>query len=209
MGEVCLATGEHVQYRNPRKSSSQLSPLDQVFARALRHAAAEPPVDPDPEPESEPEPGAVGDDALFTLDDHDESRAEPLLVNGAQLLHAVREPVEWLLGLARRLAGDDPVDIAAVSRVHAAFCARLRGQPAHVRSSDLLIVLGLLLSALDPSVVVRAVADTIGDGLAAVLGTESPVEVQVTGASGAPTHPQPRRLRFLRWSCPLHTRFVL
>ena len=198
-----------MQYRNPRKSSSQLSPLDQAFARALKRVGGESPVDPDLPSDPDPEPGAAGDDAPFVPDDHDEHSADSLLVNGGQLLRAVREPVEWLLGLARRLAGDDPVDIAAVARVHAAFCARLRGQPAHLRSSDLLIVLGLLLTALDPSVVVRAVADTIGDGLATVLGSEAPVEVQVTETSGPLARRQPRCPRFLRWACPLHTRFVL
>jgi len=101
------------------------------------------------------------------------------------------------------------VDIAAVARVHAAFCARLRGLPAHLRTSDLLIVLGLLLTALDPSVVMRAVAETIGDGLDAVLGSEAPVEAQVTETSGPLARQQPRRSRLLRWVCPLHTRFVL
>jgi hypothetical protein len=196
-----------MQYRNPKKSSSQLSPFDQAFARALRRAGAESPADPDLD--LDPEPGAGGDDLPFFSDEPEESTADPLLVDGAQLLRAVREPIEWMLGLARRLAGDDPVDIAAVARVHAAFCARLRGQPARLRSSDLFIVLGLLLGALDPSVVARAVAGTIGDGLAAVLGTESPVEVRITEASDQLARQPPRRLRFLRWGRPLRTRFVL
>lgn len=198
-----------MQYRNPRKPSSQLSPLDQAFARALKRVGVEPAVDPDISPDPDAEPDADGDETPFLSDDRDQHSADPLLVNGSQLLHAVREPVEWLLELARRLAGDDPVDIAAVARVHAAFCARLRGQPAHLRSSDLFIVLGLLLTALDPTVVVRAVADTIGDGLAAVLGSEAPVEVQVTETSGRTARRQSRRPRFLRWACPLHTRFIL
>jgi hypothetical protein len=187
----------HVQYRNPRKPSSQLSPLDQVFAHALRRVGVEPPVDPDREPDPDLDPDTAGGNAPFLPDDRDEHSADPLLVNGGQLLRAVREPVEWLLGLARRLAGDDPVDIAAVARVHAAFCARLRGLPAQLRSSDLFIVLGLLLSALDPRVVVRAVADTIGEGLAAVLGSESPVEVQVTETSEPLARRKSRRSRFL------------
>lgn len=194
-----------MHYRNPRKPSPQLSPLDQAFARALKRVGLEAPVDPDLEPEPDPEPDAASEDAAFVSDDRDEHSADPLLVNGSQLLRAVREPVEWLLGLARRLAGRDPVDIAAVTRVHAAFCARLRGQPAHLRSSDLFIVLGLLLTALDPSVVVRALADAVGDGLAAVLGSEAPVEVQVTETSGSLARQQPQRSRFLG---PLHTRFV-
>jgi hypothetical protein len=198
-----------MQYRNPKKLSSQMSPLDQVFARALQRAGVEPAVDPDVDPDADPERGAAGGDTPFLSDDRDEHSSDPLLVDGAQLLRAVREPVEWLLGLARRLAGNDPVDVAAVARVYAAFCARLRGQPARLRSSDLFIVLGLLLGALDPSVVVRAVADTIGDGLAAVLGTEPEVEVQVAETAGPLARRRPRRSRFLRWPCSLRTRFVL
>lgn len=198
-----------MQYRNPKKPSSQLSPFDQAFVRALQRAGIGPAADPDADPEADPEPGAPEDDAPFLPDDRDEHSSDPLLVDGAQLLRAVREPVEWLLGLARRLAGDDPVDVAAVTRVYAAFCAKLRGQRGHVRSSDLFIVLGLLLGALDPSVVVRAVADTIGDGLAAVLGEEHAVEAQVTETAGPLARQRARHSRFLRWPSPLRTRFLL
>lgn len=189
-----------MQYRNPKQSSSQLSHFDRAFSRAMKRVGIQPQADPDPDPE----PGAAGEDALFLAEASDEENTEPLLVNGAQLLGAVREPVEWLLNLARRLAGDDPVDAAAVARVHAAFCARLRGQPAHLRPSDLFIVLGMLLSALDPRVAARAVADTVGDGVAAVLGTESPVEGDVTETS-EPSGRQPRRSRLLRWGRPRNT----
>jgi hypothetical protein len=189
-----------MQYRNPKQSSSQLSHFDRAFSRAMKRVGIQPQADPDPDPE----PGAAGEDALFLAEASDEENTEPLLVNGAQLLGAVREPVEWLLNLARRLAGDDPVDSAAVARVHAAFCARLRGQPAHLRPSDLFIVLGMLLSALDPRVAARAVADTVGDGVAAVLGTESPVEGDVTETAG-PSARQPRRSRLLRWGRPRNT----
>lgn len=198
MGEVCLAKEHHVHYRNPKPSSSQLSHFDRAFSRAMERVGIKPPTDPEPDPE----PGAAGEDALFHPEASDEENTEPLLVTGAQLLGAVREPVEWLLDLARRLAGDDPVDAAAVARVHEAFCARLRGQPAHLRPSDLFIVLGLLLSALDPRVAARAVADTVGDGVAAVLGTESPVEGDVTETAGPPARQQPRRSRLLRWVRP-------
>jgi hypothetical protein len=189
-----------MQYRNPKQSSSQLSHFDRAFSRAMKRVGIQPQADLDPDPE----PGAAGEDALFLAEASDEENTEPLLVNGAQLLGAVREPVEWLLNLARRLAGDDPVDSAAVARVHAAFCARLRGQPAHLRPSDLFIVLGMLLSALDPRVAARAVADTVGDGVAAVLGTESPVEGDVTETAG-PSARQPRRSRSLRWGRPRNT----
>ena len=190
-----------MQYRNPKPSSSQLSHFDRAFSRAMKRVGIQPETDPAPDPE----PGAAGEDALFLPEDSDEENTEPLLVNGAQLLGVVREPVEWLLDLARGLAGDDPVDTAAVARVHAAFCARLRGQPAHLRPSDLFIVLGLLFSALDPRVAARAVADTVGDGIAAVLGTESPIEGSVPETAGPPARQQPRRSRLLRWYRPRNT----
>jgi hypothetical protein len=202
MGEVCLAKEHHVQYRNPKQSSSQLSHFDQAFSRALKRVGIQPQTDPDPDPA----PGAAGDDAPFQPEDPDEETTEPLLVNGAQLLSAVREPIEWLLDLARRLAGDDPVDAAAVARVHAAFCARLQGQPAHVRPSDLFIVLGLLLSALDPRVAARVVADTVGGGAAAILDAEPAVEGGVTETARPPAEQPPRRSRFLRWFRPRNTR---
>lgn len=193
-----------MQYHNPKQSSSQLSHFDQAFSRALKRVGIVPQTDPDPDPA----PGAAGDDAPFHPEDSDEENTEPLLVTGAQLLNAVREPVEWLLDLARRLAGDDPVDAAAVARVHAAFCARLQGQPTHLRPSDLFIVLGLLLSALDPRVAARMVADTIGGGAAAVPDAEPAVEEDVTETAGPPAEPPPRRSRFLRWFCPRNTRQV-
>lgn len=191
-----------MEYRNPKPSSSQLSHFDRAFSRAMTRVGIKPETDPEPDHE----PGASGEDALFLAEDSDEesAEAEPLLVNGAQLLSAVREPVEWLLDLARRLASDDPVDAAAVARVHKAFCARLRGQPAHLRPSDLFIVLGLLLSALDPRVAARAVADSVGDGIAAVLGTESP-EGNASETAAPPAQQQPRRSRLLSWYRPRNT----
>lgn len=189
-----------MQYRNPKQSSSQLSHFDQAFSRAMMRVGIKPQTDPEPDHE----PGVSGEDALFPPEDADEEHAEPLLVNGAQLLSAVREPVEWLLDLAARLAGDDPVDAAAVARVHKAFCARLRGQPAHLRPSDLFIVLGLLLSALDPRVAARAVVDTVGDGIAAVLGAESP-EGNATETAAQPAQQQSRRSRLLSWYRPRNT----
>ena len=189
-----------MQYRKPKQSSSQLSHFDRAFSRAMARVGIKPQTDSEPDHE----PSADGEDALFVPEDSDEETTEPLLVNGAQLLSAVHEPVEWLLDLAGRLAGDDPVDAAAVARVHKAFCARLRGQPAHLRPSDLFIVLGLLLSALDPRVAARAVADTVGDGIAAVLGTESP-EGNASETAAPPAQQQPRRSRLLSWYRPRNT----
>jgi hypothetical protein len=155
--------------RNPSQNRpSQPSFLDEAFARARARLDAErAPPDHDPTP-SEDE---------FEADEP----ADDELLDGADLLRLVREPVEWILALAYRLACADPVDVAAVERLRAAFHARLAGRSAGIRKTDVLIVFGLLLGALDPTVVIRAVSDTIGDGLAAVLGSDTPVAIQFTG----------------------------
>jgi hypothetical protein len=120
--------------------------------------------------------------------------AEPLL-DGAALLRVVREPVEWLLTLAHRLSACDPVDTAAVDRVRAAFQARLAGRPSGVRTTDLLVVFGLLVGALDPGIVLRAVSETIGDGLAAVLESEATLAFHITGTADASAALRPGRTR--------------
>jgi hypothetical protein len=194
----------YVQNRNPSQNDpSQASFLDRVFARArARIGVGRTP--PEPEPDSTEE--EAGDD--------DERTVEELL-DGADLLREIREPIEWILALAHELAGADPVDVAAVARLRAAFHARLAGLPVRIRKSDLLVVAGLLIAAFDPSVVLRAVSETISEGLAAVLGSETPVAFQIRG----PIDPlaaltelfaafRPRRFGGQRWQCPVHVHFV-
>lgn len=94
------------------------------------------------------------------------------MLGGAELLHVVREPVEWLLTLAHRLAAGDPDDVASVDRLRATFHARLAGRPIGVRRSDALTAFGLLVGALDPSVVLQAVTHAIADGVATMLTSE-------------------------------------
>lgn len=103
--------------------------------------------------------------------DHAGADDEPLL-DGNELLRVVREPIEWLLTLAHRLASGEPDDIAAIDRLRAAFHAQLAGRPIGVRMSDALTAFGLLLGALDPSVVLQAVTRTITDGVATILTYE-------------------------------------
>jgi hypothetical protein len=77
------------------------------------------------------------------------------------------------------------------------------------------VVLGLLIAAFDPSVVVRAVSDTISEGLAAVLGSDTPVAFQVTGsvdplAALAELFAafRPQRFGGQRWRSPVRVHFV-
>jgi hypothetical protein len=163
----------YVQNRNPSQSNPSQSPtlgqayLDQAYERARARLTGEyPPTEPIPAPICD-----AADTAKRTADQ---------LLNGAELLRVIREPVEWILALAHQLANGDPIDVAAIVRLRAAFHARLAGRSTGIRKTDLLVVVGLLVSALDPSVVVRAVSDTIGDGLAAVFGSESPLALHIT-----------------------------
>ena len=155
----------YVQNRNlSQNHSAQPSILDQAYARARANLAGE-------RPPTEPLPPPIGDVTGTN------ERTVDQLLDGAELLRVLREPVEWILALAYQLAGADPVDVAAIVRLRAAFQARLAGRPTGIRKTDLLVVFGLLFGALDPSIVVRAVSDTIGDGLAAfhIAGTVDPI----------------------------------
>jgi len=138
--------------------------VDEALHHAHVHARATTPPSATANPISCPVSGtgAPGD-----TEPHD----EPLL-DGAQLLRAARDPIEWLLTLAHRLAAGEPEETAAVDRMRAAFHARLAGRAIGVRMRDVLVVFGLLLGAIDPDVVHEGVARTIADGVAMLLTYE-------------------------------------
>lgn len=93
---------------------------------------------------------------------------------GPELLLAVREPVEWLLALARRLASGDPDDVAAIDRLTAAFHSRLAGGGGlGVLVSDALTAFGILMGALDPSIVVESATQTVAEGVATLLAVKA------------------------------------
>ena len=94
------------------------------------------------------------------------------LLDGAELLRAARDPVEWLLTLAHRLAANEPEEIAAIDRLRAAFHARLAGRDIGVRKTDVLIAFALLVGALDRNIVIEGVSRTIADGVATLLTHE-------------------------------------
>ncbi|HEU4731292.1 MAG TPA: hypothetical protein VFT22_25535 [Kofleriaceae bacterium] len=140
-----------------------LSALEDAFQRAHAHAHAAAPLGGVTAHPLDPRPRAHEDD--------DDTRADPLL-DGHELLRVLREPVEWLLALADRLASSDANDVAAIDRLRAAFHARLAGRPIGVRMSDALTAFGLLLGALDPGVVLQTVSRTVADGVATILACE-------------------------------------
>jgi len=143
-------------------SPSATHAIDEAFQRAhaeLNAAAA----------------AAAAEEAALDADvdrsDENDDTAERLLI-GDELLHIAREPLEWLLALAHRLAASDPDDVAAIDRLSAAFHSRLAGRSIGVRASDVLTTFGLLVGALDPRVVLESATKTIADGVATILTCE-------------------------------------
>jgi len=178
----------HVQNRNRSQSYPQSSFFDQVFAAARARA----------------ERGA--DEGIVPGDDEsgEGERALDELLDVTALLRTLREPVDWLLALAHRLAAEDPIDIAAIARVHTAFHARINGQPARVRTSDVLLVLGLLMTAFDPRLVLRVVSGAASDARA----TETPMAFFVASPEPiAPSRP-PRTPGSRPTCCAFHALLV-
>ncbi len=117
------------------------------------------------------------------------------LLTGEQLLFVLRAPVEWLLELAERLAGSDPDDGAAVRRVREAFIARVAGRAMRVRITDLLVVFGILVGALDLDVVAQALRQTLGDGIVTLVAAQqAQLAAQLVALATRVSHaPAPRR----------------
>jgi hypothetical protein len=68
------------------------------------------------------------------------------------LFAAFSDALEWALSRAGSFARDYPDEVAAVQRVRGFVARRLHGDPAHVRSDDLLFTLGLIAGALQRDV---------------------------------------------------------
>jgi hypothetical protein len=168
--------------------SPSASQIDQAYERARqRMIASAERAGPEPasapaEHDAEPEPRTV----------------EPPL-SGPELCRVLREPLAWLLSLAYGLAVHDPLDLAAVHRVRAATLARLAGQPAGFRASDVLTVFALLFGALDPAVVFDAVTGALGNSVGALLRAELPAWLYITSI------PDPRAPRRTQVVCTLRS----
>lgn len=168
-----------MQRSNPHPSQADSTSLSAALEQAFARAAARSPDVVQPLPNNR----AAAEEAC-----PDVSTKEQALTS-AELFRLLREPIDWLLSLADRLAITDPADLAAVERVRAAILGRLSGQPAGLRATDVLIVFGLLVSALDPAVVIRAVSGTLGEGLAAVLASELPISFFASASDPLRFHP--------------------
>jgi hypothetical protein len=154
----------HLPFPTFGLTGQTLGSLDDAFRRAHAHARATAPhcsaSTQTPRPVSHTESSEEFD-----------TNGEPLL-DGAELLRAAREPIDWLLTLANRLSAGDPEEVAAVDRLRAAFHARLAGRAIGVRMSDVLIVFALLIGALDLTIVQESVTRSIADGVATLLTYE-------------------------------------
>jgi hypothetical protein len=145
------------------------SARESLFAELLKRAQRAAPNNDTPSTTTGDDDTEEPPESVAFFDELDD--AEPLLT-GEQLLLMLRAPVEWLLELADRLAAHVPEDQAAVRRVRSAFIARVAGRPIHLRTTDMLVVFGVLVGALDLDVVIDAVSRTLGDGIATMVATQ-------------------------------------
>jgi hypothetical protein len=100
-----------------------------------------------------------------------------------ELLPVFREPIEWALARAEHHAQGDPVDLAALDRVRAAYQSRLawivssgllgEARP-NLRPTDVITVAGLLIGSIDPSFAQR-VSVGMHEGLADALAELIPL----------------------------------
>ena len=68
------------------------------------------------------------------------------------LFPAFAEALDWALDLAGDLARSYPAELATIERVRAFVQKRIAGDPAHVRTDDLLFAIGLVAGAIERDV---------------------------------------------------------
>lgn len=114
-----------------------------------------------------------------------------------ELLPVFRGPIEWALARAERHAQGDPVDLAALDRVRAAYQSRLAwigssgwlgAERPNLRTTDLLTVAGLFVDSIDPSLLRRASVGT-REGLLGALAEMIPLGLAYAPGAAAPAHP--------------------
>jgi hypothetical protein len=110
------------------------------------------------------------------------------LLDRAELLAVMREPIVWVFTLAERRTHGDRVDLAAIERVRDAILHRVdsiiagavASEAPRIRSADLLTVAGLLVETLDPAIVRHAI-QALGGGVIEALGALWPFIPSMTG----------------------------
>lgn len=116
------------------------------------------------------------------------------LVDRAELLAVMREPIAWVFTLAERGTQGDQIDLAAIERVRGAILHRVdaiiagavASEPPRIRAADLLTVASLLVGTLDLAIVRHAV-QALGGGVVEALGALWPLIPSMAGdAAGAP-----------------------
>jgi hypothetical protein len=183
-----LALGDSVQNSNPFPNLSSVpfpyclhDSLARAYVRARESSAGTAPTASDifaafahaHEPEQPSGATAV---------DSDEATAVAGLVDIAELLSVMREPIAWVFTLAERRAEGDPVDLAAIDRVRDAALHRVDAiiadtAPAdapRIRATDVLTVASLLVGTLDPAIIARA-AQIVGGGITDTLSALLPL----------------------------------
>ncbi len=68
------------------------------------------------------------------------------------LFQAFAEALEWALDLAGDLARSYPAELATIERVRSFARKRISGDPAHVRTDDLLFAIGLIAGTIERDV---------------------------------------------------------
>lgn len=179
----------------------RVSPLDGALERAHAHARATAPHDTG---------GMFSASSVSHAHEADEDVRQDAqdaeLLHGSELLRAVREPIEWLLTLAHRLADGESEEIAAVDRLRAAFHAALAGRAIGVRMQDALVAFALLLSSLDPEIVHGDIARCAANGVVTLLRLkgEALAAQPAQRANSKPTSaPQTHAARRRRGATPL------
>lgn len=125
-------------------------------------------------------------------DPHAHERA-PQRVTLDELLPVFSEPIDWALARAE-LRVTDPVDVAALDRVRAAYESRLawihsdgaRGEARpKLRPTDLITVAGLVIRSIDPGLAQRAAAGA-REGLLEALADLIPLGLAVESGAAPP-----------------------
>ncbi len=139
--------------------------------------------------------GASGDSEPRV--DHRDAPDNRARVTLDELLPVFREPIEWALARAEQHAQGDPLDLAALDRVRAAYRSRLawigsggalgEARPK-LRPTDMITVAGLVVGSIDPSFAQRVAAGA-REGLLDALADLVPLGLADAPDEAGAAHP--------------------